>query len=329
MLGVLLRCVGDDAPDHPPTHHQRHRQPPTHLVRDPYSAPTHTEHATTRAGDWTDVEDPTYYRTNATADQAELLTIPPGEPLLTREALQQSTGIRRYHRLHMPFSIAEHTPWADDPHLPPAPKVYEHFTAHGHTLTWTEHVRARAPIGDETPTLQVPPGTPLAVDVAENWQSEFLQFFLYIFVTVWVVQRGSPESKKPSDAGVESDERQKVGEYADGDSPPWAAARGWRTALFSRSLGLVMGIFFLLSWMAQSIAGLSAYNADQLADYQDPVAWNGYVTSADFWNRSLQNWQSGFLAVAAMAVLSIYLRQRGSPESKPVGEPHTATGIDG
>jgi membrane protein implicated in regulation of membrane protease activity len=168
-----------------------------------------------------------------------------------------------------------------------------------------------------------------AVDVAENWQSEFLQFFLYIFVTVWLVQRGSPESKKPAEAGLESDERQKVGEHAEEDSPPWAAARGWRLGLFSRSLGLLMGALFLLSWLAQSIAGLSAYNADQLADYQDPVAWTGYVTSADFWNRSLQNWQSEFLAVAAMAVFSIYLRQRGSPESKPVGEPHAATGIEG
>jgi hypothetical protein len=168
-----------------------------------------------------------------------------------------------------------------------------------------------------------------AVDVAENWQSEFLQFFLYIFVTVWLVQRGSPESKKPQESGAESDERQKVGAHTTEESPPWAAAGGWRTALFSRSLGLLMGALFLLSWMAQSIAGLTAYNADQLADYQDPVNWTGYVTSADFWNRSLQNWQSEFLAVAAMAVFSIYLRQRGSPESKPVGESHAATGVEG
>jgi membrane protein implicated in regulation of membrane protease activity len=168
-----------------------------------------------------------------------------------------------------------------------------------------------------------------AVDVAENWQSEFLQFFLYIFVTVWLVQRGSPESKKPQESGAESDERQKVGARATEESPSWAAAGGWRTALFSRSLGLLMGALFLLSWLAQSIAGLTAYNADQLADYQDPVTWTGYVTSANFWNRSLQNWQSEFLAVAAMGVFSIYLRQRGSPESKPVGESHAATGVEG
>jgi len=168
-----------------------------------------------------------------------------------------------------------------------------------------------------------------AVDVAENWQSEFLQFFLYIFMTVWLVQRGSPESKKPGETGEESDKEQKTGPYADEHSPRWAAEDGWRRAVFSRSLGLAMGTIFVLSWLAQSIAGLVAYNADQLADYQDPVTWAGYVTSADFWNRSLQNWQSEFLAVAAMAVLSIYLRQRGSPESKPVGTSRDATGIEG
>jgi DNA-binding transcriptional regulator YhcF (GntR family) len=97
------------------------RRPHGNLVRDPYAAPTRTEHATTGAGDWTDAEDPTFYRTNATADQAELLAIPPGEPLLTREAIQQAAGIRRYHRLHMPFSVAEHTPWADDPTCRPHP----------------------------------------------------------------------------------------------------------------------------------------------------------------------------------------------------------------
>ena len=168
-----------------------------------------------------------------------------------------------------------------------------------------------------------------AVDVAENWQSEFLQFYLYIFATVWLVQRGSTESKEPDKVGPESAEDQKVGRYADPDSPRWARAGGLRLALFSRSLGLVMGTIFLLSWLAQSIAGRAAYNGQQLSQFQDPVSWLGYVSSSDFWSRSLQNWQSEFLAVAAMAALSIYLRQRGSSESKPVGSPHQATGEEG
>ncbi len=168
-----------------------------------------------------------------------------------------------------------------------------------------------------------------AVDVAENWQSEYLQFFLFILATVWFVQRGSTESKPVDQVGRETDEDQKVGRHADKDSPRWAKAGGWRTALYSRSLGTVMGLIFLGSWLAQSVAGRAAYNAEQISGLSDPVSWVGYVTSADFWNRTLQNWQSEFLAVASMALLSIYLRERGSPESKPVGAPHHATGVEG
>lgn len=168
-----------------------------------------------------------------------------------------------------------------------------------------------------------------AVDVTENWQSEFLQFFLYIFGTVWLLQRGSPESKKLHKAGPESDREQRVGDHAEADSPRWARTKDWRQKLYSRSLGSVMALLFLLSWLAQSIAGTAAYNEQQLRQLQPPVSWSAYLASADFWNRSLQNWQSELLAVAAMAILSVYLRQRGSPESKPVGAAHTSTGVEG
>ncbi|MET8161353.1 DUF6766 family protein [Sphaerisporangium sp. NPDC005289] len=167
------------------------------------------------------------------------------------------------------------------------------------------------------------------VDVAENWQSEYLQFLLFILATVWLVQRGSPESKKRGEEGRESDERQKVGPHAEPDSPAWAKVGGLRQVLFSNSLGLVMGAVFVLSWLAQSVAGTASYNAERLARLQDPVTWLGYVGSADFWNRTLQNWQSEFLAVLSMVALSVYLRQRGSPESKPVGTSHTATSVEG
>jgi hypothetical protein len=168
-----------------------------------------------------------------------------------------------------------------------------------------------------------------AVDVAENWQSEFLQFFLYVFATVWLVQRGSSESKELDKVGPESDEDQLIGRHTQSDSPSWAGVGGFRQALYSRSLGITMGSIFLLSWLAQSIAGRSAFNAQQLSQRQDPVSWSGYITSADFWSRTLQNWQSEFLAVAAMAIFAVYLRQRGSPESKPVGASHTTTGQEG
>jgi hypothetical protein len=168
-----------------------------------------------------------------------------------------------------------------------------------------------------------------AVDVMENWQSEYLQFFLYLLLTVWLVQRGSPESKHPDSIGTESDEEQRVGPHARPGSPRWAAAGGLRLRLYASSLGYVMGAVFALSWLAQSITGVAAYNEEQLRGLQAPTTWGEYILSADFWSRTLQNWQSEFLAIASMAILSIYLRQRGSPESKPVGAAHTATGVEG
>jgi hypothetical protein len=164
------------------------------------------------------------------------------------------------------------------------------------------------------------------VDVMENWQSEYLQFFLYIFATVWLVQRGSSESKNPGEEGELSDEEQRVGRAAHEDSPEWARIGGWRTAVFSRSLGILMGALFLLTWAASSVAGWAAYNSDQLGNRQDPVGWLGYLAAGDFWNRSFQNWQSEMLAVGSMAIFSVYLRQRGSPESKLVGVAHATTG---
>ena len=165
--------------------------------------------------------------------------------------------------------------------------------------------------------------------VMENWQSEYLQFFLFIFATVWLIQRGSTESKKPGEEGPESDKEQRIGRHANEDSPRWARTGGWRTAVFSRSLGLLMGALFLLTWLASSFAGWAAFNSEQLGDKLDPVSWAGYLGGADFWNRSFQNWQSEMLAVGSMAIFSVYLRQRGSPESKPVGVAHAETGQTG
>jgi hypothetical protein len=168
-----------------------------------------------------------------------------------------------------------------------------------------------------------------AVDVSENWQSEFLQFWLYLSATVWLLQKGSPESTELDSAGKESDKDQKVNNYADDESPSWAGTGGWRTAVYSSSLATVMGLIFVASWLVQSIAGWAAFNETRLQQMQDPISWGSYLLNADFWSRTLQNWQSEFLAVGAMAVLSIYLRQRGSSQSKPVGEAHQATGVEG
>jgi hypothetical protein len=179
---------------------------------------------------------------------------------------------------------------------------------------------------EQVSLLEYVTSSSFGVDVMENWQSEYLQFFLYIFATVWLVQRGSSESKKPGEEGPESDEEQKIGRHAEEDSPGWARTGGLRTAVFARSLGILMGALFLLTWAASSVAGWAAYNSEQLGEREDPVSYLGYLGAADFWNRSFQNWQSEMLAVGSMAVFSVYLRQRGSPESKPVGTPHAVTG---
>ena len=166
------------------------------------------------------------------------------------------------------------------------------------------------------------------VDVAENWQSEFLQFFVFILLTVWLVQKGSPESKQPGDEGPGSDQDQLLGQYARPDSPRWARVEGWRRWVLSNSLLLVMGAVFVLSWAAQAVSGRVAYNEEQLEHGTAPVSLVSYALSPDFWNRTLQNWQSEFLAVGCMVAFSIFLRQRGSSESKPVGTPHHTTATE-
>ena len=161
--------------------------------------------------------------------------------------------------------------------------------------------------------------------VMENWQSEFLQFTLFILATIWLVQRGSAESKPPEEAGQESDQKERIGAYADDDAPAWARARGWRTAIYSHSLLLTMAAIFLASWLAQSLASWRSFNEEQAQHGESTIAWARYLLEPDFWEKTLQNWQSEFLAVGTMAVFTIYLRSRGSPESKPVGAPHHET----
>jgi hypothetical protein len=165
--------------------------------------------------------------------------------------------------------------------------------------------------------------------VMENWQSEFLQFTVFILATIWLIQRGSNESKKPEEAGLEPDQKQMIGPYAQRNSPRWAKVGGFRTWVFSNSLVLVMTAIFFASWFAQSATGWTKYNEEQRDHHEPAVSWGGYVTSPSFWEDTMQNWQSEFLAVGTMAAFTIYLRQRGSPESKPVGAPHTETGSSG
>jgi hypothetical protein len=165
--------------------------------------------------------------------------------------------------------------------------------------------------------------------VMENWQSEYLQFMLFMFATVWLLQRGSPESKEPGKEGLETLKEQKIGEHAQQDSPEWAKPRGIKTFVYSNSLLIVMSIIFFGSWFAQSVTGWTEFNSQQADHGEAAVSWLSYVGSADFWEATLQNWQSEFLAVGSFAAITVFLRQRGSPESKPVGAPHGSTGVEG
>jgi hypothetical protein len=166
--------------------------------------------------------------------------------------------------------------------------------------------------------------------VMENWQSEYLQFTLFIVLTVWLLQRGSPESKALDQAGTESDAKQRVGRHARPDSPRIARrGRDLARRLYENSLLIVMGSIWVGTWVAQSITGVTEFNAERLGSHQPPISWWSYVGNPGFWERTLENWQSEFLAVGSMAILAVYLRQRGSPESKPVGASHEATDIQG
>ena len=160
--------------------------------------------------------------------------------------------------------------------------------------------------------------------VFENWESEFLQMGTYVLFTVWFFQKGSPESKKldeeePQDVPAE---RQR---YPD---RPWPVRRGGAVLrLYRNSLSIALFVLFLVSMTLHAVGGAWAYNQEQLEHGSHAtVSILGFMTTSEFWFQSMQNWQSEFLAVASLALLTIWLRQQGSPESKPVAAPHYQTG---
>jgi len=159
---------------------------------------------------------------------------------------------------------------------------------------------------------------------AENWESEFLQMAAYVVLTALLYQRGSAESRR-------IDGREAVDRHPRGGSRkrnvPWPVRRGgWILRLYENSLSLAFLLLFFICVVVHAIGGMRAFNEEQLAQGGATVSLGQYVRGAQFWFESLQNWQSEFLAVLSMVVLSIFLRQRGSPESKPVDAPHSATG---
>lgn len=157
--------------------------------------------------------------------------------------------------------------------------------------------------------------------VFENWESEFLQMAVYVVLTAFLFQRGSAESKDPDGAEIEPD--QKPGS---GSAPLWARAGGWRCLIYSHSLSLTLGCLFLLSFLGHAFFGMRAFNEEAAEHGLPAISLWSYLGSSRFWFESLQNWQSEFLAILTLVVLSIRLREANSPESKPVFSSHASTG---
>jgi len=159
--------------------------------------------------------------------------------------------------------------------------------------------------------------------VTENWESEFLQMGTYVLLTAYLVQKGSPESKplRQKDRPEDKPENAKPG------SPKLSKATGLARTVYANSLSIVLLGLFGLSFAVHLLTGTAEYNEERALEQQaGPVTVWQFLGMPDFWFQSLQNWQSEFLAVGALVVLSIFLRQHGSPQSKPVTAPHHQTG---
>jgi hypothetical protein len=158
----------------------------------------------------------------------------------------------------------------------------------------------------------------------ENWESEFLQMGMYVILTVFLFQKGSSESK-PMEGDAPQDEDPRDAKVK--KATPWPVKRGGLILkLYEHSLSILFLLLFLASLTLHAIGGAEEYNSEQETHGQPGVTLLGYLATSRFWFESFQNWQSEFLAVAVLVGASVYLREKGSPESKPVAEPHYETG---
>jgi len=147
----------------------------------------------------------------------------------------------------------------------------------------------------------------------ENWESEFLQMSLYVLLTVFLRQKGSAESKS-MDKKEEVDREPK----AKADSPWPVKKGGFWLKLYSNSLTIVLALLFVFSFIMHFYGSLKNYNEELLEKHEPLIPASEFILHPRFWFESFQNWQSEFLAIASIVLLSIWFRQKGSPESKPV-----------
>ena len=156
----------------------------------------------------------------------------------------------------------------------------------------------------------------------ENWESEFLQMGMYVVLTAMLYQKGSSESKPLSKSAPQDADPREAAKR----NSPWPVRRGGGPlAVYEHSLAIAFFALFFASWALHALGGVSAFNEEQIQHGQPAISVWRYVATAQFWFESMQNWQSEFVAVAAIIGLSIFLRQRGSAESKPVADPHHET----
>lgn len=149
----------------------------------------------------------------------------------------------------------------------------------------------------------------------ENWESEFFQMFIYVVLTVFLYQKGSAESNDP--------DRPEKKEPPLTSRSPWAARRGgWVRKIYEHSLSLAFLGLFLVSFLLHAASGARLRNEEEVARGIPPLSMLDYLGTSRFWFESFQNWQSEFLAIGAMVLLSVFLREKGSPESKPTNLPH-------
>ena len=164
--------------------------------------------------------------------------------------------------------------------------------------------------------------------VFENWESEFLQMGSFVVLTIFLYQKGSSESKKKEEEKTEAD-KAKDNEPKDPKRAPWPVRRGGLALkLYENSLSLALFALFFATFALHVVGGAMTYNEEQRAHHQPTVSPIGYLGTSQLWFESFQNWQSEFLSVGALAVLSIFLRQKGSPESKRVDAANDETAED-
>ena len=197
----------------------------------------------------------------------------------------------------------------------------------GHALTgWMAHnAEQRLHQGEELTLTAFLTSSEFGETTFENWESEFLQMGFYVLLTVFLYQKGSAESKKHD--GTDKVEEDPLAHRDDPGVPGPVRSGGWRLTLYKNSLSLAFIALFLVSFVGHAAAGARKHQEEQRQHGStEEVTLVEYLQTSQFWYESFQNWQSEFLAVLAIVVLSIRLRQWGSPESKPVHASHAETG---